>query len=220
MERGETTEMSVSDNCVEISRGPPRGGSSKEGLHSPLRTCYMGEQAMVGCSLGVPTWLGDDAAVAWHAPGGPPCRPYQWRCLSLRDRAPEQHSDTPSRAISTHARFEPWEAMGEQAMGRCSLGVPTWLADDAALAWHAPGGRPRRPYQWRCLSLRDRAPEQHSDTPSRAISTYAVGGRGRASDGGMLTRGAHVAWRRCGCGMARSWGSPMSPVPVALPFPS
>ena len=53
-------------------------------------------------------------------------------------------------------------------MGRCSVGVPMWLADDAALAWHAPGGRPRRPYQWRCLSLRARAPEQHCDTCSSA----------------------------------------------------
>ena len=26
-------------------------------------------------------------AVAWHAPGGPPCAPYQLRCLSRRDRA-------------------------------------------------------------------------------------------------------------------------------------
>ena len=42
------------------------------------------------------------------------------------------------------------------AMGGCSLGVPTWLADDAALAWHAPGCPPRRPYQWCCLSLRAR----------------------------------------------------------------
>ena len=56
-------------------------------------------------------------------------------------------------------------------MGRCSLGVPTWRGGDEALAQHAPGGLPRRPYQWRRLSLRARAPEQHSTTPSRSTFT-------------------------------------------------
>ena len=36
---------------------------------------------------------------------------YQWHRLPLRARAPEQHSGTPSRGISTHAGFEPWEAV-------------------------------------------------------------------------------------------------------------
>ena len=51
-------------------------------------------------------WLTDDVALAWHAPSGSPRPPYQCRRLSLRARAPEQHYDTPSRAISAHARFE------------------------------------------------------------------------------------------------------------------
>ena len=42
----------------------------------------------------------------------------------------EQHSGTPSR----HGRFEPWEAVGEQSMGGCSHGVPTYLGGDEALA--------------------------------------------------------------------------------------
>ena len=55
-------------------------------------------------------------------------------------------------------------------MGARSLGAPTWLAEAVALAWHAPGGALPPSYQWRRLSLRDRAPEQHSGTPSRAES--------------------------------------------------
>ena len=53
------------------------------------------------------------------------------------------------------------------SMGGCSRRLPTLLDGDAALAWHAPGGLPRPPYQWRRLPLRARAPEQHSGTPSR-----------------------------------------------------
>ena len=32
--------------------------------------------------------------------------------------------------------------------------------------------------------------------PQEASPHTAVGGRGRATDGGMLTRGGHVAWRQ------------------------
>ena len=66
-------------------------------------------------------------------------------------------------------------------MGARSLGAPTWLAEAVALAWHAPGGALPPPYQWHRLSLRARAPEQHSGTPSMAISV------------GTLTRCAHGA---------------------------
>ena len=124
-------------------------------------------------SLGVPTLLGGDEALAWHAPGGVLRPPYLWRRLSFRARAPEQHSGTPSKAISVHARFEPCEACCEQAMGARSLGAPTWLGEGVALAWHAPGGVTPPAYQWRRLSLRARAHEQHSGTPSRAISAHA-----------------------------------------------
>ena len=41
-------------------------------------------------------WLGEAEALVWHAPGGRWCTAYQRRCLSLRARAPEQHSGTPS----------------------------------------------------------------------------------------------------------------------------
>ena len=48
----------------------------------------------------------------------------------------------------------------------------------------------------------------------------SIGGRKRAIDVGMLTRSAHVAWRRCGFGIARSWGCPTPSLPLASPFPS
>ena len=47
----------------------------------------------------------------------------------------ERLSNTPAR-LQEHARFEPWEAVGKQPMGGCSLGAPTLLAEAAALAWH------------------------------------------------------------------------------------
>ena len=43
--------------------------------------------------------------------------PHQQRRLSLRARAPEQHTGTPSRGTSA---FEPWEAVGEQTMCGCA----------------------------------------------------------------------------------------------------
>ena len=48
-----------------------------------------------------------------------------------------------------------------------ALGVPKRLTDDEALAWHAPKGplRPPYQYQWSRVSLRDQAPEQPSVTP-------------------------------------------------------
>ena len=71
------------------------------------------------CSLRLLSWPGDDAALAWHASDGPPCAPYQRGTLSLRAHSPHHCCGTPSRGISTHGRFEPWEAVGEQPMGRC-----------------------------------------------------------------------------------------------------
>ena len=66
---------------------------------------------MWGCSLGVSTLLGGDEALAWHAPGGFLRPPYQWRRLSLRARAPEQHSGTPLRARPRElSRRRPWES--------------------------------------------------------------------------------------------------------------
>ena len=62
-------------------------------------------------SLGACACLGDDAALARHAPGGRARARYQRHRLSLRARAPEQHYRTPSTAISAHARFEPCEAV-------------------------------------------------------------------------------------------------------------
>ena len=69
-----------------------------------------GEQPMGGCSLGAPTSLAEAVALARHAPGGALPPPYQRRRRSLRARAPEQHTGTLSRSISTHVHFEPWEA--------------------------------------------------------------------------------------------------------------
>ena len=93
----------------------------------PCEACC--EQAMGARSLGAPTWLAEGVALVWHAPGGALPSPYQWRRLFHRARAPQQHSGTPSRAISVHARFEPCEACCEQAMGARSLGEPTWLGE-------------------------------------------------------------------------------------------
>ena len=93
-----------------------------------------GEQPMGGCSLGAPTWLGEAVALAWHAPGGALPPPYQWRRLSLRARAPEQHSGTPSRGISTHARFEPWEAVESNRWGDAHSGRPRGLV--RLWLWH------------------------------------------------------------------------------------
>ena len=174
----------------------------------PVRLCDpwgMGEQPKGERSLGVPTLLGGDMALAWHAPGGPPRPPYHWRRLLLRGRAPEQSSGTPSSGTPDLSRRG---GVREQPMGERSLRVPTLLGGDVALACHAPGGPPRPAYQWYRLLLRDRAPEQSSGTPSRGIS------------GGTFTRGVHVAWWRCGFRMARSWGSPTPSVPVVPPFAS
>ena len=55
---------------------------------------------------------------------------------SLDVRAPEQHSGTPSRAISTHGGYEARASDG----GGCSLQRPTWLGEALALAWRAAGG--------------------------------------------------------------------------------
>ena len=48
----------------------------------------------------------------------------------------------------------------------------------------------------------------------------AVEGRGRASDGGMLTVGAHVTWRRCAFGVQVPGGGPRvaRTSNVAFPF--
>ena len=53
--------------------------------------------------------------------GAPLRPPYQWRRGSLRARAPGQHSGTPSRAISAHARFESCEACCEHAVTHGTL---------------------------------------------------------------------------------------------------
>ena len=50
-----------------------------------------------------------------------------------------------SRVRPAHARFEPCEACCGQAMGARSLGAPTWLGEDVALAWRAPGVALPRP---------------------------------------------------------------------------
>ena len=88
------------------------------------------------------------------------------RTRQLVGRCLQQHCGTPSRGISTHARCEPLETVREQATRGCSLGVPTWLGGDLALAWCAPGRPARRPYQWRRHFLCAQAPEQRSSTPS------------------------------------------------------
>ena len=77
------------------------------GLAGPPEPCEaVPEQAMGARSVGAPTWLAEAVALAWHAPGGVLPPPYQWRRLSLCARAPAQHSGTPARAVSAHARFE------------------------------------------------------------------------------------------------------------------
>ena len=50
--------------------------------------------------------------------GAPLRPPYQWRRGSLRARAPGQHSGTPSRGISTHARVLGHVSMGETMLTR------------------------------------------------------------------------------------------------------
>ena len=70
--------------------------------------------------------------------------------------------------------YEPCEAVVEQAIGARSLWARAWRGDDAAVTWPAPGGRPRTTYQRRRLSLRARAPEQHSGTPSSGVSVHAA----------------------------------------------
>ena len=61
----------------------------------------------------------------WHGTLMRP--PYQRRRGPLRDRAPEQSSGTPSRAISTHGRFEPCKAVvgerWEYAHSECTRGL-------------------------------------------------------------------------------------------------
>ena len=154
------------------------------------------EQAMGRCSLGVPTRHGDDRALAWHAALGRRRLPYQWRGLSLRAQALEQHCGTLPRDICMHARFE-------QAMGRCSLGAPTRHGDDGALAWHAAWGRRRRtsgvafPFALKRLS----------NTAARTHAQFE-----------MLTRSAHAAWRRWGFGMARCVGTFLLTSGADVPF--
>ena len=144
--------------------------------------------------------LDGDEALAWHAPRGPLHPPYQWCRRPLRARAPEQPSGTPSRGISTHGRFEPWEAVGEQPMGERSLGAATMLGGDEAWAWRAPRGLLRPAYQWRCLSLRARAPEQPSGTPSRGISFEPCGRRWESNRWGNAHSGPlNVHALECSC---------------------
>ena len=58
--------------------------------HGPITVVAFGEHAPI-------TWLADAVALAWHALGGPPRPPCQWRRLSLRAQPPEQHSGTRDR---------------------------------------------------------------------------------------------------------------------------
>ena len=83
------------------------------------------------------------------------------------------------------------------------------LGGDSALAWRAPGGPSRPPYQWRRLSLRARAPEQSSGTPSRGISTGVLRRSLRSSTVTALTSGCHASCTRGACmslGPPTGWG--------------
>ena len=91
-------------------------------------------------------------------------------------------------------------------MGGCSLWVPTLLGGDVALAWHAPGGALRRPYQRHHLSLR----------PGGCVA-WGGCGFGMARYWGRATTSVPVAGARSleeatwfgegvAFGMARSWG--------------
>ena len=90
---------------------------------------------MEGCSLRVPTWLADDAALAWHAPGGPLRAPYQWRRRIVRARAPEQHSAARLQEASPRtpdlSRVRP---VVSQRWGDAHPGCPRGLA--AMRLWH------------------------------------------------------------------------------------
>ena len=141
--------------------------------------------------------------------GSPTPSIYQWHRLSLGARAPEQPSGTPSRGISTHGRFEPWEAVGEQPMGERSRRAALLLGGDKALVWRAPGGLLRPAYQWRRLSLRDKAPERPSDTtsthgrfePWEAVGEQPMGERSRRAatllggDGALACHAARASLR-------------------------
>ena len=109
-------------------------------------------------------WRGDDAALAWAVPGGRPRTAYQRRRLSLRARAPEQRSGTPSHRTRV-MRMVCGRVVSKRPGIRSLWAVP-WRGDEAALEWDATGSRPRTAYQRRRLSLRARAPEQCSGTPS------------------------------------------------------
>ena len=80
-------------------------------------------------------------------------------------------------------------------MWGCSLRVSTLLGGDEALAWHAPGGVLRPPYQWRRLSLRARIPEQHS-AQNLSVNTAMIawlGGGGGGGGGGFAVAMAVAA---------------------------
>ena len=60
---------------------------------------------------------------------------------------------------------------------------------------------------------RPQGPSPRTADSSRARPSLASGGN-------TLIPSAHVAWRGCGFGMARSWASPVTSVPVASRAPS
>jgi hypothetical protein len=77
------------------------------------------------------------------------------------------------------------------------------------------GGRSGRLWTALAPSLSISRRPQHARVPSsvsrhRSPRTADL----RATDGGMLTWGAYVAWLRCGFGVARSWGFPTPCVPT------
>ena len=151
---------------------------------------------MGGWSLGAPTCLAEAVALAWHGPGGALPPAYQWRRRSLRARAPEQHSRTPSRAISAHARFEPCEACCEQAVAGWSLGAPTCLAEAVALAWHGLGTHIRTTRSnlgspfccFRCIhGFYARLSQRCCQTHQRA-SAWQCGARGKQKSPALASR--------------------------------
>ena len=89
-------------------------------------------------------------------------------------------------SLKSTVRQEPCEAVSEPAVGSRSFGAPTWLAEAVALAWHSPRGVLPPPYQLRRLSLRARAPEQHSgDDTERGSAHEGKGHRTGTGTGGV-----------------------------------
>ena len=147
----------------------------------PCRACDARPRGVGARSSWRPTWRGDDAALAQHAPDGGRCLPYKRDALSLRARSPRQRSSTPSRATSVGSRLA-CDAR-PRCVGARSSWRPTWRGDDAALAQHAPDGGRRLPYKRDALYPScplAASMLQHAFTSHRRRAAYSPVTRGRA----------------------------------------